>query len=60
FRILRVLRLISRNESLRVGVKALLYALPNIGNVTVIMLFFFLIFGIICVSYFKGKFFICS
>lgn len=60
FRILRVLRLIGRNESLRVGVQALLYAIPNIFNVTVIMLFFFLIFGILFVSYFKGKFYKCS
>lgn len=29
-------------------------------NVTVIMLFFFLIFGILFVSYFKGKFYTCT
>ncbi|TNV87903.1 hypothetical protein FGO68_gene16047 [Halteria grandinella] len=60
FRILRILRLISRNERLKVAAKALLYALPNILNVTIIIVFFFLIFGIVCVSYFKGKFFICD
>lgn len=59
FRIMRVLRLIGKNESLKVGVKALFFAIPNILNIVIIMLFFFLIFGIICVSYFKGKLFHC-
>ena len=60
FRILRILRLIGRNESLKVGVQALLFAFPNMMNVTIIMLFFFLNFGILLVSYFKGKFFKCN
>jgi hypothetical protein len=60
FRILRILRLISRNKNLRVGMQALLYAIPNMFNVTIIMLFFFLIFGILLVSFFKGKFFSCQ
>lgn len=59
FRILRVLRLIGRNDSLKVGMQALIYAIPNMFNVAVIMLFFFLIFGILFVSYFKGKLFKC-
>ena len=49
-KVLRILRLISRNEGLRVAVRALYHALPNILNVTVIMLIFFLIFGVISVS----------
>lgn len=57
FRILRILRLVGRNESLKVGLKALLFAFPNMMNVTIIMLFFFLNFGILLVSYFKGKFY---
>lgn len=60
FRILRVLRLISRNEGLKVAVRALVMALPNIANITIIMLLFFLIFGVVLVSYFKGKLFTCS
>lgn len=59
FRILRVFRLIGRNESLKVGVKALLYAIPKMLNVTIILLFFFLMFGVLCVSYFKGKLYYC-
>ena len=60
FRILRSLRLISKNEGLKVAVRALLFAIPNILNITVIMLLFFFIFGIICMSYFKGKMYSCS
>jgi hypothetical protein len=52
--------LISRNDGLQIAVKSLLLGLPNILNVTIIMLLFFLIFGVISVSQFKGKFFYCS
>jgi voltage-dependent calcium channel T type alpha-1G len=58
-RIVRALRIISRNDGLKVAVKALMLAVPNISNVTVIMLLFFMIFGIVSVSFFKGKFFYC-
>jgi hypothetical protein len=43
-----------------VAVRALFYAIPNILNITIIMLLFFLIFGVISVSYFKGKFYHCT
>ena len=59
FRVLRLLRLIGKNEELKVALRALFLALPNILNVTIIMILFFLIFGVISVSYFKGKFFKC-
>lgn len=59
-KVLRIFRLISRHQGLKVAVRALYYALPNILNVTVIMLIFFLIFGVIGVSQFKGKFYFCA
>eukprot|EP00347_Sterkiella_histriomuscorum_P013361 403365010 len=59
-RVTRPLRLISRNKGLKVAVKALAKAIPSIANVTIITLLFFLIFGIIATSYFKGKFFFCN
>jgi len=34
--------------------------LPNIANISIIALLFFLIFGIIGVNYFKGALFICN
>jgi hypothetical protein len=60
FKVLRILRLISRNDGLQIAVKSLLLGLPNILNVTIIMLLFFLIFGVISVSQFKGRFFFCD
>lgn len=60
FKVLRVLRIISRNEGLRVAVRALIRALPNVANVTSIMILFLLIFGVITVSEFKGKFYFCD
>lgn len=60
FRILRLLRLISKNEELKVAVRALFLAIPNVANVTIIMLLFFLIFGVILISYFKGKLYYCN
>lgn len=58
-RVLRPLRVIARNEGLKVAVQALLMATPNIANVTIISLLFFLIFGIIGVNYFKGTYYEC-
>lgn len=60
FRILRVLRLVSRDERLKVVIKSLMHAAPSILNVTIVLMFFLMIFGIMCVSYFKGKFYSCS
>jgi len=60
FRILRSLRIISRNEGLKVAVRALLYATPNIVSIAIIMILFFMIFAVILISYFKGKMNYCS
>ena len=60
FRVFRILRLIGRNEKLRVALRALFLAIPNVANVTIIMILFFIIFGVIAVSYFKGKLFYCN
>lgn len=60
FRVIRVFRLIGKEEGLQLAIKALLQAVPQIANVTIITLLFFLIFGIIGVSYFKGKFYYCD
>lgn len=60
FRILRSLRIIGKNEGLKVAVRALFFAIPNVLNITLIMLLFFLIFAVISVSYFKGKLHFCK
>lgn len=59
-RILRSLRLVSRNEGLKVAVRALFFAIPNIIFIAIVMLIFYLIFSIIGISFFKGKLFYCS
>ena len=30
------------------------------ANVTIVMILFFLIFGMVCINFFKGKLFVCS
>ena len=59
-RILRSLRLISKNEGLRVAVRALFFAIPNVISITIIMVLFYLIFAVVAVSYFKGKMYYCG
>lgn len=59
-RLLRPLRVIQRNEGLKVAVQALFMAIPNILYVSVIACLFFAIFGMTGVNMFKGKFYSCS
>ena len=60
FRVLRSLRLITRNEGLKVAVRSLIFAIPNILNISAIMILFFLIYAVISVSFFKGKMDYCN
>jgi hypothetical protein len=50
FKMLRVLRLIGRAEGLRIGLQSLLRAIPNVLRIVMILILFFLIFGIIAIS----------
>ncbi len=59
-RVLRPLRVISKNEGLKLGVQSLIMSIPDILNVFIISLLFFLVFGIFCVNYFKGAFHYCE
>ena len=60
FRLLRPLRIISKNEGLRIAVKSLVQAIPSMLNIVIIMILFFVCFGIIAISFFKGKYFYCD
>lgn len=51
--------MISRNEGLKIAVLSLINAGPGIINVMVISVMFFLLFGILGVTYFKGCFYYC-
>lgn len=53
------MRMISRNEGLKIAVISLINAIPSIINALVIALLFFLLFAIFGTTYFKGKFFYC-
>ena len=59
-RVLRPLRMISRNEGLKVAVLSIFNAIPGIVNVLVIAGLFFLLFGIFGTTYFKGRFYHCD
>uniref|UniRef100_A0A7N8XBQ6 Sodium channel protein n=1 Tax=Mastacembelus armatus TaxID=205130 RepID=A0A7N8XBQ6_9TELE len=58
-RALRPLRALSRFEGMRVVVNALLGAIPSIFNVLLVCLIFWLIFSIMGVNLFAGKFYHC-
>ena len=54
-RALRPLRMISRAPGLRLIVNALLASIPPIINILLICVLFFMIFGIVAISYFKVR-----
>jgi hypothetical protein len=59
-RALRPLRMVSKNEGMRVVVNSLLTSIPNLLNVMLISLLFFLVFGILGVQLFKGSLSFCN
>ncbi|XP_042202675.1 voltage-dependent T-type calcium channel subunit alpha-1I-like, partial [Callorhinchus milii] len=59
-RTLRPLRVISRAPGLKLVVETLISSLKPIGNIVLICCAFFIIFGILGVQLFKGKFFCCQ
>merc|ERR1712226_475589 len=56
-RILRPLRVIARNDNLKIVVRTIGHALPELRNLVVFSCLFFLIFGLLGVSQFKGQFY---
>jgi hypothetical protein len=58
-RVIRPLRIISYNERLRIAAKALAHIVPGMINVTVVLLIFLLLFGMVCIKFLKGQFFEC-
>lgn len=59
-RVLRPIRLISKNNVLKTSIKALLEVIPNIINVLFISVFMLFIFSIMAVSFMKGLFYTCD
>ncbi len=60
FRVLRPLRVISRNDGLKISIQCLIQSGPAVLNLTFISILFFLIFGIMGVNYFKGLYYYCD
>ena len=59
-KVMRPLRFISRNQGLRISIRALGVALSGIMNAIAILIMFLFIFGIIGINYFNGRFFDCD
>lgn len=59
-RTLRPLRFISRNSGLKTIVTCLLQSIGHIINVVIVLLIIWLMFAILGVSLFSGKFFYCT
>nr|XP_039270948.1 sodium channel protein type 4 subunit alpha B-like [Styela clava] len=59
-RALRPLRAISRWQGMRVVVNALVYCIPSIANVLCVCMLLWLVFSIIGVQQFKGRFYRCE
>jgi len=51
--------MISRNEGLQLALRTLVKAMPNLLNLSIVVIVFYAIFGIFSVSLYKGKFFFC-
>ena len=58
-RALRPLRTISKFEGLRVVVNSLIRSIPSVINVVLICIVFWLVFSILGVQFFAGKFYYC-
>ena len=59
-RALRPLRMISRNPNMKMVVNALIQALPDVANVTLVVIGFFVIFGITGGTLLRGGFYWCD
>ena len=59
-RLMRPLKIISKNENLRMSINALVVSIPAIASLMVIVLLIMFIFAIMGVSLFKGKSYYCD
>ena len=59
-RALRPLRMVSRNEGLRVVVNSLFASIPAMTNLLMVVCLFLIIFSILGVNFYKGRFFNCE
>ncbi len=55
FRVLRPLKLISKDEGLKISINAIIKSIPSIFNLVIVCFIFYLLFGIVGVNFFKGN-----
>ena len=60
FRALRPLRMVSRNEGMKLVVNALWSSIPSMTNVLIVCLLLLLIMAVLGVNFFKGAFWSCE
>jgi hypothetical protein len=60
FRALRPLRLVSRNEDLKITVATLAYSVPAMSSLAAVSLLFFIIFAILSIEVYGGKLGSCA
>eukprot|EP00929_Paragymnodinium_shiwhaense_P090912 TRINITY_DN50994_c0_g1_i1.p1 TRINITY_DN50994_c0_g1~~TRINITY_DN50994_c0_g1_i1.p1 ORF type:complete len:1913 (-),score=432.16 TRINITY_DN50994_c0_g1_i1:94-5832(-) len=59
-RAFRPLRVISRNENLKVVVQTVFLAIPDLGTLVFVAMLFLLMFALISIMYWRGAFYACS
>jgi hypothetical protein len=58
-RVIRPLRMISKNPGMKIAVESLVKVVPGIANLLVISVLFILLFGILGTTFYKGLFYTC-
>jgi hypothetical protein len=58
-RVIRPLRMITKNKGLKIAVESLANSVKGIINITILTVLVYFVFGIIGVNFFKGLFYIC-
>jgi len=59
-RVIRPLRMISRNPGMKIAIESLLKSIPGIGNLMLISLLVILMFSILGTTFYKGLFYVCN
>jgi len=59
-RVLRPLRMISKNPGMKIAVESIIKSIPHIGHLLLISFMFLGLFSIIGVTFFKGLFYYCD
>jgi len=59
-RVLRPLRMIARNEGMKIAIESLIMSIKGVGNVLIISILILLLFAILGTNFYKGLFMTCS